>query len=270
VNASAVSSLSAGPSPIGTSTPWQLEGRTAFVTGAASGIGAAVARALAAAGARVALADLEGVACAAVAHSITQAGGTAQAFTLDVTDVGAVRAVAAQVAQAFGDVAIVVNCAGLLVRKGVDDPDAEAIVERVMAVNLHGAFAVVRAFLPALRRTHGCVVNVASGAAFSAQAGCAGYSASKGALHMLTRTLAVDLGADGVRVNAVAPGVIDTPMTAATRSDPARLAGFLRRTPAGRVGQPEEVAAAVLFLASPLASYVNGATLPVDGGFLAT
>jgi len=114
------------------------------------------------------------------------------------------------------------------------------------------------------------VVNVASGAAFSAQANCAGYSASKAALHMMTQTLAVDLGADGVRVNAVAPGVIETPMTEATRSDPARLAGFLKRTPAGRLGQADEVAAAIAFLASPLASYINGITLPVDGGFLAT
>ena len=251
-------------------SPWQLEGRVAFVTGAASGIGAAVARALAAAGARVALADRQADACAGVAQAITATGGTAHAHGLDVTDSDAVRAVAAQVGERLGDAAIVVNCAGVLVRRGIDDPQAEAIIHQVMDVNLHGAFAVVRAFLPALRRSRGCVVNVASGAAFSAQAGCAGYSASKGALHMLTRTLAVDLGADGVRVNAVAPGVIDTPMTAATRSDPARLAGFLRRTPAGRVGQPEEVAAAVLFLASPLASYVNGVTLPVDGGFLTT
>ncbi|MDE2455790.1 MAG: SDR family oxidoreductase, partial [Burkholderiales bacterium] len=194
----------------------------------------------------------------------------AWAFALDVTDAAAVRALAARVGSECGDAAVLVNNAGVLVRRGIDDPDAEAIVRQVMDVNLHGAFAMLRAFLPALRRTRGSVVNIASGAAFSAQAGCAGYSASKAALHMLTRTLAVDLGADGVRVNAVAPGVIETPMTAATRGDPARLAGFLRRTPAGRLGQAEEVAAAVLFLASPLASYINAATLPVDGGFLAT
>jgi meso-butanediol dehydrogenase/(S,S)-butanediol dehydrogenase/diacetyl reductase len=248
----------------------QLDGRLAVVTGAGSGIGAAVARALAAAGARVVLADRDAAACEGVAEALRRDGAQAQAHALDVTDLDAVRAFAARVGADHGDAAILVNNAGILVRRGIDDPQAEAIVRQVMDVNLHGAFAMVRAFLPALRRTKGCVVNVASGAAFSAQAGCAGYSASKAALHMLTQTLAVDLGPDSVRVNAVAPGVIETPMTEATRADPARLAGFVRRTPAGRVGQPDEIAAAVLFLASPLASYVNAVTLPVDGGFLAT
>ncbi len=247
-------------------TTIDLQGRLAVVTGGGSGIGAATARALAAAGARVVVADLDAKAGAAVAESLD----AAHAIALDVTDLDAVRSFAARVERELGDVSIVINNAGLLVRRGIDDPDAEAIVRQVMDVNLHGAFAMVRAFLPALRRTKGCVVNVASGAAFTAQAGCAGYSASKAALHMLTQTLAVDLGADGVRVNAVAPGVIETPMTAATRSDPARLAMFLKRMPAGRIGQADEVAAAVLFLASPLASYINGTTLPVDGGFLAT
>ena len=96
------------------------------------------------------------------------------------------------------------------------------------------------------------------------------YAGSKAFVSTFTRALAKELAPDRIRVNAVSPGVIDTPMTAATRADPTRLAGFLKRTPAGRMGQPDEVAAAVLFLASPLASYVNGTTLPVDGGFLAT
>lgn len=247
-----------------------FDGRLAVVTGAASGIGAATAQALAAAGARVLLADRDGPACEAAAAALRAGGHTTWAATLDVTDSAAVHALAARVQADCGEVAILVNNAGLLVRRGIDDPEAEAIVRRVMDVNLHGAFAVTRAFLPALRRTQGCVVNVASGAAFSAQAGCAGYSASKAALHMLTQTLAVDLAADGVRVNAVAPGVIETPMTAATRSDPARLGAFVQRIPARRIGQPAEVAAAIVFLASPMASYINGTTLPVDGGFLAT
>lgn len=248
----------------------QLDRRLAVVTGAGSGIGAATARVLAHAGARVVVTDLDGAASARVAAALRAEGLEASGLTLDVTDSEAVHALAAQVGREYGDTAILVNNAGLPVRRGIDDPQAEAIVRQVMDVNLHGAFAMVRAFLPALRRTQGCVVNIASGAAFSAQANCAGYSASKAALHMLTQPLAVDLGADGIRVNAVAPGVIDTPMTAATRADPARLAGFVRRTPAGRLGQPEEVAAAVLFLVSPLASYINGTTLPVDGGSVAT
>lgn len=247
-----------------------FQDRLAVVTGAGSGIGAAVAKALTHQGARVVVTDRDGDAAQQVADALQAQRLQAWAHTLDVTDLVAVRALAEQVGAEHGDAAILVNNAGLLVRRGIDDPDAEAIVHRVMDVNLHGAFAMVRAFLPALRRTRGCVVNVASGAAFSAQANCAGYSASKAALHMMTQTLAVDLGADGVRVNAVAPGVIETPMTEATRSDPARLVGFLKRTPAGRLGQADEVAAAIAFLASPLASYINGITLPVDGGFLAT
>jgi NAD(P)-dependent dehydrogenase (short-subunit alcohol dehydrogenase family) len=251
-------------------TAISLEGRLAIITGAASGIGASAVRALAGAGARVVLVDRDGTACEANAEALRRTGAQAWGAALDVTDLSAVRALADRVQVEQGDAAILINNAGVLVRRGIDDPEAEAIVRQVMDVNLHGAFAMVRAFLPALRRTRGCIVNVASGAAFSAQANCAGYSASKAALHMMTQTLAVDLGADGVRVNAVAPGVIETPMTAATRSDPSRLAGFLKRTPAGRLGQPEEVAAAILFLVSPMASYVNGTTLPVDGGFLAT
>ena len=252
------------------STVVTLKGDLAVVTGAAGGIGASAARWLAQAGARVVRADRDGEACQAQARSLCQRGHEAWGAALDVTDLSAVRAFAEHVSAQQGDASILVNNAGVLVRRGIDDPEAEAIVREVMDVNLHGAFAMVRAFLPALRRTKGRIVNVASGAAFSAQANCAGYSASKAALHMLTQTLAVDLGVDGVRVNAVAPGVIDTPMTAATRGDPARLAGFLKRTPAGRIGQPDEVAAAILFLVSPLASYVNATTLPVDGGFLST
>ncbi len=251
-------------------TPTLLQGQLALITGAGSGIGAAIARSLAQAGARVLLCDRDSAACEAVAAALREGGHSAEAHTLDVTDHEAVLRLAAQVGEHHGDLHILVNNAGVLVRRGLDDADARHIMRSVMDVNLHAAFEMVLAFLPALRRTRGNVVNTASGAAFVAQAGCVGYSASKAALSMLTKTLAVDLGADGVRVNAVAPGVIETPMTDATRADPARLAGFLRRTPAGRVGQPEEVAAAVLFLASPLASYINGVTLPVDGGFLAT
>jgi NAD(P)-dependent dehydrogenase (short-subunit alcohol dehydrogenase family) len=168
-----------------------------------------------------------------------------------------------------GDIDILVNNAGVLVREGMDSPNAPAIMRKVTGVNLIGTFNAIHAFLPSLRRTRGCIVNIASGAAFVAQVGCVGYSASKGGVKMLTQTMAADLAADGIRVNALAPGVIETPMTVATRGDPERLQHFLQRIPMGRVGQPEEIAGPAVFLASSLASYVNGVTLPVDGGRLA-
>jgi len=243
-----------------------LDGRLALVTGAAGGIGRAIALAYAGAGARVIATDLEADACAATLADVAAAGAAAWAFGLDVTQPEACAALARRIEGEIGDVDILVNNAGILIREGIDSPRVHDNVRRVMDVNLFGTFNVIHAFLPALRRARGCIVNVASGAAFTAQPNCAGYSASKGAVKMLTQSMAADLARDGIRVNAVAPGVIDTPMTQATRNDPERLSKFLARIPARRVGRPEEVAGPALFLASPLASYVNGVTLPVDGG----
>ncbi len=231
-----------------------LEGKLALVTGAASGIGLAIALAYAREGARVVRADK------------TANAGEALSFALDVTDASACEALAAQVGRDIGQIDILVNSAGILVREGIDSPRAHAIVRDVMEVNLHGTFNVIHAFLPQLRATCGCIINIASGAALRAQAGCAGYSASKGAVKMLTHTMAADLGKDGIRVNAIAPGVIETPMTDATRNDPARLGRFLAGIPLGRIGQADEIAGPAVFLASSLASYVNGVTLLVDGG----
>ena len=246
-----------------------LQGRLALVTGAAAGIGRAIALRFARAGARIALVDLRAEDCAATAREITETGGSAWAFALDITDVDACAALAERVGRDIGPVDTLVNNAGILIREGIDTPDVHRKIRKVFDVNVMGGFNVLHAFLPALRQTRGCVINIASGAAFIAQAGCIGYSGSKGAVKMLTQTMAVDLAPDGIRVNAIAPGVIATPMTDATRADPARLAGFLRRTPLGRVGQPEEIAEPALFLASAMASYVTGVTLPVDGGVLA-
>ncbi|HSW04410.1 SDR family NAD(P)-dependent oxidoreductase [Aquabacterium sp.] len=247
-----------------------LQGRLALVTGAASGIGRAIAWGYAQQGARVVMTDLAEPGCQDTVAEIRHAGGEAWAFGLDVCDDEACRAVAERVGAEIGDIDVLVNSAGILIREGIDSPQAHAALRRVVDVNLFGCFNTIHAFLPALRRTRGSIINIASGAAFIAQAGCVGYSSSKAALKMLTETMAVDLAADGIRVNALAPGVIETPMTAATRSDPARLAAFMRRTPMGRVGQPDELAGPAIFLASAMASYVNGVTLPVDGGTLAT
>jgi meso-butanediol dehydrogenase/(S,S)-butanediol dehydrogenase/diacetyl reductase len=249
--------------------PPLLQDRLALVTGAAAGIGRAIAQRYARAGARVVLVDLRAADCAATVQEIAGAGGSAWAFALDITDVDACAALAAQVGREIGPVDTLVNNAGILIREGIDTPDVHRKIRKVFDVNVMGGFNVLHAFLPTLRQTRGCVINIASGAAFIAQAGCIGYSGSKGAVKMLTQAMAVDLAPDGIRVNAIAPGVIDTPMTDATRADPARLAGFLRRTPLGRVGQPDEIAGPALFLASAMASYVTGVTLPVDGGVLA-
>jgi NAD(P)-dependent dehydrogenase (short-subunit alcohol dehydrogenase family) len=138
-----------------------------------------------------------------------------------------------------------------------------------MDVNLLGVFNTIHAWLPALRKSRGCIVNISSGAAFLGQPRALGYSASKGAVKMLTQSMAADLGIDGIRVNAIAPGVIVTPMTDATRSDPQRLEKFMVRIPLGRLGEGHEIAGAAVFLASDLATYVTGITLPVDGGILA-
>jgi NAD(P)-dependent dehydrogenase (short-subunit alcohol dehydrogenase family) len=231
-----------------------LAGKRALVTGAAGGIGRAICEAYAREGAQV------------IATDLSAPAGFAFAFALDVTNEAACAALAERVRGEAGEIDILVNSAGILVREGIDSPRAHAILRDVMNVNLHGTFNLIHAFLPSLRATRGCVINVASGAGLRAQAGCAGYSASKGAVKMLTQSMAADLGKDGIRVNAIAPGVIDTPMTEATRNDPARLGRFLSNIPLGRIGQAREIAGPAVFLASEMASYVNGVTLLVDGG----
>jgi NAD(P)-dependent dehydrogenase (short-subunit alcohol dehydrogenase family) len=138
-----------------------------------------------------------------------------------------------------------------------------------MAVNVDGAFNVTSAFADQLKRTHGVIVNIASVSAFTAPAGSGVYPVTKGAIAQFTRALAAELAPDGVRVNAIAPGIIATPMTEVTRGDPRRLEAFLSHVPMKRVGQPEELVGPVVFLCSDWASYVTGAILAVDGGFLA-
>jgi NAD(P)-dependent dehydrogenase (short-subunit alcohol dehydrogenase family) len=194
-------------------------------------------------------------------------GTDCRAFALDVTDAAAVQALAGR--SELGDIDVLVNNAGIIIRQPIDDPDAADNARRIMEVNYFGALHTIRAWLPALRRRRGNIINVASGAALHGQRGAAAYSASKGALKLLTQSLAGDFGRDGVRVNALAPGVIETPMTESTRSDTRRLEGFLARIPLRRVGQAPEIAGPAVFLASDLASYVDGVVLSVDGGLVA-
>jgi NAD(P)-dependent dehydrogenase (short-subunit alcohol dehydrogenase family) len=246
-----------------------LAGKRALVTGAAHGNGRAIALGLAAHGAEVVATDVDIAGAERTAADVRDRGGRASAFRLDVTDAAACRALAERIAREIGEIAILINNAGIIIREGLDSPQAAANWQRVLDVNLNGVFNVTHAFLATLRRTRGAIVNLGSIASFVGVGDTLGYAPSKGGVKLLTQALARDLARDGIRVNAIAPGVIATAMTETTRNDPARLSGFMARTPLGRVGQPEELGGPVVFLLSDLASYVNGVTLPVDGGFLA-
>lgn len=241
----------------------------ALVTGAGRGMGAAIASRLARAGARVIATDVNLESAQQTAAAIAAEGGAAWACALDVANVDDCLQLAAGIMNEHGPIGLLVNNAGVSGELPIDDPGVQALWDRTMAVNLDGVFHVTRAFYPALKQTRGCVVNLASMASFHAVTRSFSYMASKGGVKLLTQSLAKELAADGIRVNAVAPGVIDTPMLARRKQDEQWMAGFRMRTPLGRLGQPEDVADAVLFLASPMARYITGATLPVDGGYLA-
>jgi NAD(P)-dependent dehydrogenase (short-subunit alcohol dehydrogenase family) len=243
-----------------------LAGKLALVTGAGGGIGAGIARGMAEAGARVLVADIDAAAAHASAAAI---GHGAVALTLDVADRAAIAATAKLVDAAHGPLDILVNNAGILRRGTLDADTAEADWDATFAVNLDAPFSVTRAFAGQLRRTRGAVINIASIQAFVALDNSAAYTASKGGVRLLTKALAIELSPHGVRVNAIAPGRIATAINAAQRADPVAFAAFLKRIPLGRVGEPEDVAGAAVFLASDLARYVTGTTLPVDGGYLA-
>ncbi|MGO4394229.1 SDR family NAD(P)-dependent oxidoreductase [Variovorax sp. M-6] len=246
-----------------------FEGAVAVVTGAAAGIGRATALAFAARGARMVLVDVDEAGLQATAADIRAQSGEALAFCGSVADEQAMLDVAAEAGRAFGRCDVLVNNAGVLLRGSFAGPDAPAQWRRTLDVNLSGAFYASRAFLPLLQAAAGCIVNVASIHACVAVENSAAYTASKGGLKQLTQALALELAPRGIRVNAVAPGSIATAMTAVTRADAAATSKFLERVPLARVGDVADVVNAVQFLASGLASYITGVTLPVDGGYLA-
>ncbi|MEG1070143.1 MAG: glucose 1-dehydrogenase, partial [Ruthenibacterium sp.] len=249
--------------------PQLLRGRLALVTGAGQGNGKAIAKGLAKAGARVIVTDLNEANAKSAAAEINEVGGKAYAYKLDVTSRDECDALAIATANEVGNIDILVNNAGIIIREGLDSPKVTSNLQRTLDVNVMGTFLPSHSWLSALRKTKGVIINVASIASTTGIANVVGYSPSKGAVKMLTQALAVELAKDGIRVNAIAPGVIDTPMTSYTREAPERLEKFMMRTPMGRVGQPEELIGPVVFLASGMASYVTGVTLAIDGGFLA-
>ncbi|MBB3139873.1 SDR family NAD(P)-dependent oxidoreductase [Halomonas organivorans] len=245
----------------------KLKDRLAIVTGAGQGVGACIAKGLAAEGARVVLVDIRLESAAKTADEIHNTGGTAWAYAVDVTDADACAALAETVQQ-HGDVSLLINNAGVCPRNTIDSPDVRETWTLGMTVNLDGTLNMILPFIPALRKTRGGIINMASIASFVSTATSISYSTSKSAVKMLTQNLAAELGKDGVRVNAVAPGTLVTPMTEATRNNDERRERFLSRIPMGRFGDPDEIVGPIIFLASDMSSYVTGTTIVVDGGYL--
>ena len=246
-----------------------VAGRRALVTGAASGMGKATAELLADEGAEVAVVDRDGSAVEAVAKAIVDAGGSARAWALDVSDRVAAAEVVGEVVAALGGLDILVNNAGVSLGAPIDSPGFDDAWERTLAVNLAAQATLVRLCLPHLLESDAArVVNIASTEGLGATAGISPYTASKHGVIGLTRALAVELGSRGVTVNCVCPGPIRTGMTALIPED-AKAKFARRRVPLRRYGEPEEVADAIVSLTLPSASYINGAVLVVDGGMTA-
>ena len=246
-----------------------VKGLTVLVTGAASGMGRATARVFAADGANVAVTDISAEATQAVASEIAASGGAAKAWTLDVTDRYNITDVVNEVAAHFGGLDIVVNNAGISVRVAIDDEGYDEAWAKGLAVMLTAHQRIIRAALPYLRKSKSPrIVNIASTEALGATALHSPYSAAKAGVVGLTRSLAVELGRDGITVNCICPGPILTGMTARI-SDEHKAIYAKRRTALGRYGEPEEVAHMTLSLCLPAASFLTGAIIPVDGGLMA-
>jgi 3-oxoacyl-[acyl-carrier protein] reductase len=251
-----------------------LANHIAVITGAGSGIGRAIAAGYAREGASVVLLDLNENNAAEAAKEIRDAGGKAESFALDVAKRDDCVAIAKRIADKVGKVSILVNNAGIARRNGMLGA-ADAVIkdwEDVIATNLTGVFNVTHAFLEPLRATKGRIVNIGSIQSFVhiRQPSSPAYTASKHGVLGFTRALAAELGKDGVRVNAIGPGFIATPLNATTRADrPDLVQMFMDHTPLGRPGLPEDMVGPAVFLASDMSAYVTGTILMADGGYRA-
>ena len=245
----------------------RLEGKVALITGAARGQGQAEARLFAREGAKVLLGDVVDDEGEQVAREIVEAGGTARYVHLDVSKRADWEAAVALAESAWGGLHVLVNNAGIANRSGITDTDDE-LWNRVIAINQTGTFLGMRTAVPALRRAGGgSIVNISSVLATMGSGNSVAYTASKGAITAMTRTVSVELATENIRVNCVHPGAIETPMVQELLGDDQEgRREMIARHPIGRVGEPEEVASGVLFLASDESSFVTGATLVIDGG----
>jgi NAD(P)-dependent dehydrogenase (short-subunit alcohol dehydrogenase family) len=249
-----------------------LQDHIAVVTGAASGIGRAIASGFAREGAHVVLLDIDRNAVGDAAGEIRNAGGRAESFALDVTQREDCFAIAREIAGKVGQVSVLVNNAGIN-RRNAFTADADAVLkdwQDIMAINLNGVFNVTHALLEPLRATKGRIVNIASIQSFVhvRTPNSPAYTTSKHGVLGFTRALAAELGKHGVRVNAIGPGLIETPLNAQVRANSPELVKiFIDHTPLGRAGKPEDIVGPAIFLASDLSSYVTGSIVMADGGY---
>jgi 3-oxoacyl-[acyl-carrier protein] reductase len=246
-----------------------VAGSVVHITGAASGMGRATAEVFAAEGAHVALSDRSTEAVNELAADLVKRGYSAAAWTLELSDEAAIVRVTNEIAEKFGGIDVIVNNAGLSAYAPIDDPNYEVAWERGITVMLAAPQRIIRASLPWLRKSKAArIVNIASTEALGATALVSAYSAAKAGLTGLTRALAVELGPEGITVNCICPGPILTGLTTKIEEKD-RQTFARRRTALRRYGEPEEVAHMTLSLSLPAASYITGATIPVDGGLMA-
>lgn len=245
----------------------ELNGRVALITGAAQGIGAETARLFAAQGCKVAVVDIDAENGSKVAAGITKAGGLARSFATDITDVASVENSIAGIAQAFGGIDIVINCAGGYKQLAtVEDMSIEEW-DRTVALNLRSVFLICKMAIPLLRKSRaGRIINVSSISGRTVHAASSpAYGAAKAGVTQLTRFLAYQLGPDNITANAIAPITTLTPRVAALRTE-ADIERIAAQVPLRRLAVPEDHAQAMLFLASDAAAYINGVVLDVNGG----
>ncbi len=244
-----------------TSAAWAsiwYAGKRVLVTGGTSGIGAGIARGFVEAGANVTVAGVNDAEITAAASDPVLS--KARAHRLDVRDGDAIKTLVGS----LDGLDVLVNCAGVIRRGEELDPD---VFQSVVDINLNGTMRMCAVARPLLARSNGAIVNTASMLSFFGGGLVPGYAASKGGIAQLTKSLAIAYAGDGIRVNAIAPGWIATPLTSALQADPVRSKPILDRTPLGRWGQPADLLGGVLYLCSPAASFVTGTVLVIDGGY---
>ncbi len=248
----------------------RVAGKVALISGGARGIGAACARLLAREGAAVVLGDILEEEGRQTEAEISEAGGRAMFVPLDVTSEENWQSVVRAAVASYGKLDVLINNAGISGRTGVEETSIDSW-DRVMEVNAKGVFLGTRAAIPEMRRAGGgSIINISSIYGLVGSAGSAAYHASKGAVRLFTKAAAIQYAGDGIRVNSVHPGFVDTLLTAQFHASPGVRENRLSRTPMGRLGVPDDIAPGILYLASDESSFVTGSELVIDGGLTAT